>query len=242
MATLKYSTNGSTWTTATVTGTGSVTWTTSNIHSVAYSNGVWAAGNNQSQVAVSNTLGSFGIPQFPDNVNTGTTWTTVTSNFGNTSIFSIAYGNGLWIAGGYYAQMRTSTNGSTWTTVTSNFGPSTRIFSIAYGNSLWVAAGGSGTIRTSTNGSAWTTVTSNLQFNIWSMAYGNGLWVAVGQLSQIRTSTNGSTWTTVTSNFGATVINSIAYGNNLWVAGGVAGQLRTSPQLYNHSINDIIAK
>jgi hypothetical protein len=160
-----------------------------------------------------------------------TAWTTVTSNFGNTTIFSISYGNGLWIAGGEIGQTRTSTNGSAWTTVTSNFG-STNIFSIAYGNNLWVAGGGAGQTRTSTNGSTWTTVTSNFgSRTILSISYGNGLWVAVGGYGDMRTSTNGSTWTTVTSNFINNFngnINSISYGNNLWVAGGGLGQMRTS--------------
>ena len=161
------------------------------------------------------------------------TWTTVTSNFGETVINSIAYGNSLWIAGGAYGgQIRTSTNGSTWTTVTSNFG-NLGIRSIAYGNGLWVAGGYSGQLRTSTNGSTWTTVTSNFgNTGILSIAYGNSLWIAGGGYGEMRTSTNGSTWTTVTSNFPTDftgTINAIAYGNDLWVAGGgYGGQMRTS--------------
>jgi cytoskeletal protein CcmA (bactofilin family) len=158
----------------------------------------------------------------------GNVWTTVTSNFGTTLILSIAYGNGLWVAGGNFGPIRTSTDGSTWTTVTSNFG-TTSIQSVAYGNGLWVAGGYTGQIRTSTDGSTWTTVTSNFgTTNINSVAYGNGLWVAGGYTGQMRTSTDGSTWTTVTSNFGDTTIRSIAYGNGLWIAGGNYGQMRTS--------------
>jgi hypothetical protein len=161
----------------------------------------------------------------------GIVWTTVTSNFGNTQINSIAYGNNLWVAGGNIGQMRTSTNGSTWTTVNSNFG-TTPINSVAYGNGLWIAGGVRGQIRTSTNGSTWTTATSNFgNTNVFSVAYGNGLWVAGGYTGQIRTSTNGSTWTTVTSNFGNTIIRSIADGNALWVAVGDTGQIRTSSQI-----------
>jgi hypothetical protein len=37
-----------------------------------------------------------------------TTWTTVTSNFGSSQIYSIAYNFGLWVAGGATGQMRTS--------------------------------------------------------------------------------------------------------------------------------------
>ena len=80
--------------------------------------------------------------------NLGVVWTTRTSNFGNTIIESVAYGNNLWVAGGFSGQIRTSTDAITWVTQTSNFG-NTTINSIAYGNSLWVAVGYSGQVRTS---------------------------------------------------------------------------------------------
>jgi len=170
------------------------------------------------------------------------TWTTQTSNFGNTIIRSVAYGNNLWVAAGDYGKLRTSTDAITWTTRTSNFGAYEAILSIAYGNNLWVAAGVSGQLRTSTDGTTWTTQTSNFGNRaIYSVAYGNNLWVAGGGESmpqagipgQLRTSTDAITWTTQTSNFSpATPIYSIAYGNNLWVAAGGGllggGELRTS--------------
>lgn len=156
------------------------------------------------------------------------TWTTRTSNFGTTQIFSVAYGNSLWVAGGKSGQLRTSTDAVTWTTRTSNFG-NTGIDSIAYGNSLWVAGGYAGQLRTSTDAITWTTRTLNLgNQRIHSVAYGNNLWVAGGTNGQLRTSTDAITWTTQTSNFGASAIFSVAYGNNLWVAAGYTGQLRTS--------------
>ena len=156
------------------------------------------------------------------------TWVTQTSNFGNTAIVSVAYGNNLWVAGGLYGQLRTSTDGTTWTTSTSTFG-NTHIFSIAYGNSLWVAGGNSGQLRTSTDGTTWTTQTSTFgNSHIRSIAYGNNLWVAGGYGGNIRTSTDAVTWTTQTSNFGNTTIAAVAYGNSLWFAGGDTGQLRTS--------------
>ena len=173
----------------------------------------------------------------PDTTNTAVNWTTVTSNFDITNVSTIAYGNGLWVAGGYTGTIRTSTNGSTWTTVTSNFGTS-QIFSVAYANGLWIAGGSYGQMRTSANGSTWTTVTSNFgTTNILSIAYANGLWIAGGSYGQMRTSANGSTWTTITSNFGLQSILSIAYANGLWIAGGYQGQMRTSPQLYNYNYN-----
>jgi hypothetical protein len=168
------------------------------------------------------------------------TWTTQTSNFGNTTINSIAYGNSLWVAGGNSGELRTSTDGTTWTTRTSNFG-GTGILSVAYGNSLWVAAGSAGQLRTSTDAITWVTRTSNLEVVepfysarlIFSVAYGNNLWVAGASDGEIRTSTDAITWVTRTSNFNSLAdIRKIEYGNNLWVAVGGAfmddGQLRTS--------------
>ena len=158
-------------------------------------------------------------------------WTTQTSNFGSTRIMSVAYGNSLWVAAGYYGQLRTSTDATTWTTRTSNFG-NTTIFSVAYGNNLWVAAGYYGQLRTSTDAITWTTRTSNFTQNylgtIYSVAFGNNLWVAGGGNSELRTSTDAITWTTQASNFDGNWIFSIAYGNNLWVAAGMYGNLRTS--------------
>jgi hypothetical protein len=123
------------------------------------------------------------------------TWVTQTSNFGSTSINSVAYGNNLWVAGGggYAAlgEIRTSTDAITWTTRTSNFG-STAIRSVAFANSLWVAAGYAGQLRTSTDAITWVTRTSNFSEDflgrIISVAYGNNLWVAGGYYGQLRTS------------------------------------------------------
>jgi hypothetical protein len=159
---------------------------------------------------------------------TADTWIAENSNFGNTTINSVAYGNSLWIVGADGGQLRTSTDGITWTTQTSNFGTSA-INSIAYGNNLWIAVGDGGQLRTSTDGTTWTTQTSNFGTTIInSIAYGNSLWIAGGATGQLRTSTDGITWTTQTSNFGNTFIWSVAYGNSLWIAGADAGQLRTS--------------
>ena len=79
----------------------------------------------------------------------GSTWTTVTSNFGNTYIQSIAYGNGLWFSAGNDTKLRSSTNGSTWNTADVNFG-STVSSAIAYGNGLWIAGGNNGVMAIST--------------------------------------------------------------------------------------------
>jgi len=115
-------------------------------------------------------------------------WNTQAANFGASTIFSVAYGNGVWVAGGAGGALRTSTNdGVTWNTQTSNF--TTTICSVAYGNGVWVAGGLGGTLRTSTDAVTWNTQTSNTTATIFSVAYDNGIWVAGGSGGTLRTST-----------------------------------------------------
>lgn len=173
---------------------------------------------------------SLSVPVVQDYINTGATWTTQNSNFGTTSIRSIAYGNGLWIAGGDLGQIRTSTNAITWTTATSFGVPpifvgsgqyADTVRSIDYGQGFFIAAGNSGNIFRSTDSISWTSVTTiSGNPNINEIAYGNGLWVGVGYGGLAIRSTNGITWTTQTSNFGSVRINSVAYGSGKWIAVG----------------------
>jgi hypothetical protein len=196
---------------------------------------VWLIGNTNGNLYtstdsvtwVTNTL--IPVGNFIDNVNTGATWTSKTSTFGTTHIYSIAYGNGIWVAGGY-GLIRTSTDTITWATQTSVFGVD-GFSSAYYGNGMWVAVGKEGKIFTSTDGIAWVQRTSNFGTGVLSfifcVSYGNGIWVA-GGYGQIRTSTDTVIWTTRNSTFGATAIRSVVYGNGIWIAVGDSAQLRTS--------------
>ena len=78
-------------------------------------------------------------------------------------LYSIAYGNGLWVAVGYKGIIMTSSDGISWTRRSIN---TTDYFkSVAYGNGLWVAVGRNGAIMTSKNGISWTKTTKIL-YNI----------------------------------------------------------------------------
>jgi hypothetical protein len=115
------------------------------------------------------------------------TWNTQTSNFGTTIIYSVAYGNGVWVAAGGGGTLRTSTDTVNWNTQTSGF--TTNISSVAYGNGVWTAVAGSA-LRTSTdNAVTWNTQTSNFGTTIiYSVAYGNGVWAIASAGGNLRTS------------------------------------------------------
>ena len=120
-------TNGTDWTA--VSGISGF----STFRSIAYGGGLWVAvGSNYSNNQVRALIAYS---------STGSSWTTVpTGSMGglyfsgdqSTYIFSVTYGNGLWVAGGTYgSRIATSTTGTSWNAVPSN-GGSTTARSIAY--------------------------------------------------------------------------------------------------------------
>ena len=110
---------------------------------VAYANGHWVAVGTDASTGVGYNL-------YYNTSTPSTTWSAVKmfglANPGDQSGYSVAYGNGNWVAVGrdsttsgnnvYY-----STNGETWTLVSGVFGNSGNGASVAYGNGLWVTVG-----------------------------------------------------------------------------------------------------
>jgi hypothetical protein len=180
-----------------------------------------------------------------------TTWTTVNSNFGDTTVESVAYGNGLWVAGGRNGQMRTSTDTVTWTTQTPL--GSGKVNRISYGKGIWVASidattGYFQSLRTSTNAITWTTSTIDLEPGTGTsdyLAYGNNLWVIVGTFDSSAPtawiSTNGTTWDI--NNIGTERSYLVGYGNGLWISpiratrAGVIGTKNPIPTKFSKMIN-----
>ncbi len=162
----------------------------------------------------------------------GVTWTAQTSGFGSDDIYTVAYGDGLWIAAGPGGELATSPDGVTWTAQTSGFG-SNAINAVAYGGGQWIAVGDSGFARGSPDGVTWTNQTGGLGFgsgvDINTVAYGDGLWIVAGTSGKLATSPDGVTWTAQTSGFGSNSINAVAYGGGQWIAAGWSGELATSP-------------
>jgi hypothetical protein len=107
-------------------------------------------------------------------------WSSWTSRASGTTstLWSIAYGGGMWVTVAMAATIRTSQDGISWTRPSTS--GSRYLYGIAYANGLWVAVGESGRILTSTNGTSWTTRTTETSEDLWDIAYGDGMWIAVG--------------------------------------------------------------
>jgi hypothetical protein len=145
-------------------------------------------------------------------------------------IYSVAYGNNRFVAGGNSGRFAYSTNGTTWTNSTPSMGSSYIVQAITYGTQF-VAVGYFGRIDYSSDGTSWNNVT-NTTFGtsfINDVAYGGGRYVAVGEDGKMAYSTNGSTWTAVTdSAFGTSPIYGITYTAGKFIAVGASGKMAYS--------------
>src|SRR5208282_3675881 len=154
--------------------------------------------------------------------------------FGSANIYSIAFGNGVFVAVSFSGTIARSTdNGVTWGSLITNPFGGAYIYSIAFGNGVFVACGTGGTIARSTdNGVTWGSLITNPfgSAGIVSIAFGNGVFVACGTGGTIAWSTdNGVTWgSLITNPFGSASIHSIAFGNGVFVAGGTGGTIARS--------------
>ena len=153
--------------------------------------------------------------------------TSTSSGFTSSGIYSVAYGNNRYVAGGS-GRIAYSTNGTTWTESTGT-SSSWIVHGITYGTQF-VAVGSSGIINYSSDGASWSNVTSTTFTSyINDVAYGGGTYVAVGDSGKIAYSTNGTTWTAVTdSTFGTSNIKGITYGAGKFIAVGADGKMAYS--------------
>ena len=149
--------------------------------------------------------------------------------------FSVAYGNGTYVAvAGYGAthQVMTSPDGITWTL--RDAAAVSDWVSVTYGGGQFVAvarylsgpAGGQPQVMTSPDGITWTARSSVAGTNNWaSVTYGGGMYVAVANWSvfglipdnQIMSSPDGITWTARSAGVAGSY-PSVTYGNGRFVA------------------------
>jgi hypothetical protein len=176
-------------------------------------------------------VGVLGITYSTDGVN----WTRVTASTFS-SLNSVTYGGGKFVAVGGYGKAAYSADGVTWTAVgDTTYGTdySGTIYTVAYGGTSgsekFVAMGYNNTAAYSADGVTWAKATDKLfdalggapQGN--AVAYGGGKFVAGGSGGMTAYSADGVTWTAVSrmhNLFVGRVINGVAYGDGKFVAVG----------------------
>lgn len=149
------------------------------------------------------------------------------------NVVSLAFGNGIFVAGIYDPSTNvetflTSTDGISWSTLTLSGNPS--LSQVVFINGRFFAfSGGIGVspltgFRTSIDGLTWTSITHSA-LSIYDLTYGNGVYVASVSNTNFRimTSTDAVTWTlqATTDDFSI----QIEYGNGVFVS------LSTDPEI-----------
>ncbi|HMO77699.1 MAG TPA: hypothetical protein PKD95_00685, partial [Candidatus Paceibacterota bacterium] len=153
-----------------------------------------------------------------DIISKGTEWTARSAP--TYVMYSVAYGNGLFVAGGA-SMILTSPDGLNWSTTTVDH--SANWFGVAYGNGLFVLVDiNNGHVATSPNGADWATSTPVAGKYWFGTAYGQGKFVVVGEdddlIDNVMTSYDGINWKEDTSANPGTNWNSVTYGNGVFVA------------------------
>lgn len=168
-----------------------------------------------------------------------TTWTARTSPFAADGLFSICWGNGLFILGVTAGRIASSTDGITWNA--QNTKCATNISTVFYNNNIYYAIAGAANyniLLTSTNGSNWivnssqkirSSSSSGTTTGATSIIYANSLYVVADTMGNISSSTDLITWSVNSSNLTVTA-SGIAFGNSMFVCVGNAGVAGTSPE------------
>ena len=165
------------------------------------------------------------------------TWTTIYPSFyienGDSAQKApqVAYGNGVWVVGGYgdsnensMGRMSVSTDLVSWTSVTSllavnnknSIPVGTNCYALTYGNGYFISGTDTGEMRKSTNGVNWTTITKIHNSRFSYAGFLNNRWFLGSYQDMIITSTDTITWTTANPyNFGQRV-ESMTYGKGFY--------------------------
>lgn len=120
------------------------------------------------------------------------TWGPRTVPGPSTNLYSVAFGNGVFVAVGDNSFVARSADGANWTTSTAGaFGNLARV---RFLNGQFVAVGSSDRILFSANGAAWTSSTLPTS-GFWDVAQGNGVYVVAGSTAWM--SGDGANWTEI---------------------------------------------
>jgi hypothetical protein len=165
----------------------------------------------------------------------------------NSQLYSVAYGNGMFMAVGRGGRIIASLNGVDWhllfNNIESSFFSNVNITSIVFGNGAFVAftsvINNRRLILTSTNGSIWNIyegVPLNPNISMIALTFGAGVFSIIGldhtiSESVFMVSPDGKNWDTA-YNYRTWWASDVTYGNGMFVAVGRGGQLMTwSPTL-----------
>jgi hypothetical protein len=232
------------------------------IYNVTYGNGLYVAVGSNIQIVTSTypvaSPNPFGAPQYSlvPSVEGGAiltsadakSWTSIPGI--SDGLYSIAYGNGIFVAVGatninssvinnpeYEIVFMTSADGKTWTKHATKFRCQEPSVCTYYVNGIFVMTytplnGNSDCVLTSTDGVNWTTQTLAANELLSSVVWGNGVFAAVaevtistGQAPQyfIATSPDGATWTSHALPAGFAP-SDIAYGDGCFVTDGYSSE------------------
>ena len=121
-------------------------------------------------------------------------------------INGVAFGNGVFVAGGSYGKIYYSTDASSWSEA--NCGVY-EIKDIAFGNGEFVAIGNVGNTFHSQNGQAWVNSKFDVEINNNAVAFGNGRFVVGSESSYVRYSTDLVNWSKVKVTVGSSINNTV---------------------------------
>lgn len=149
----------------------------------------------------------------------------------NEPLTGAAYGNGIYVAVGYYGKIVKSANGLNWQIAADRTRLDVHYTGIAFGGNQFVAVGDQGTIMTSSDGNVWTQRDSTVSTRIDRVAYAalNGInkFYAVTTAGKVLSSTDGAIWTAITIGTGSN-LTSIAVSSTAIVIGDASGYVHTS--------------
>jgi hypothetical protein len=164
--------------------------------------------------------------------------TTAYSPFGNSKVWSIAYGGGVYVAGADQGKIAYSSDGVHWDLSSQSvFGTGDAIRGIAHNGSRFVAAGYNGKIAYSDDGEDWTAANGDPfgGSSILTVAWGSGKFIAAGDGGKVRSSVNGDTWDEISGwNSSSTILDGenililLYTGSQFAAFGGQQGRIAVS--------------
>ena len=182
---------------------------------ITYGDGLFVAGAFAFGTGISDA-----IMTSPDGINWTQRTHDPTVNF--VTLFSVAYGNGMFIASTYSDKILFSTDGIVWNTrqlpITNK---DSNWKDITYGNGVFTMISGSDTnnktVMTSSDGENWNLHQLETSYNFTQIKYDGGLFLVIDGSDNILSSLDGVNWSEVSSPEGCGWRDT-AYGDNLFVA------------------------